>query len=105
MLATLIIRCPLIRLGRGLRSAHTYSCEGRTSRLHGTAYGHESGVTAKQALGRSQQGIPRDSLESCALHLAMCESPGYCRQQLMSKFNRGCLKHTEESWNCLLDVH
>lgn len=60
MLATLIIRCLVIRLGRDLRSAHTYSTEGGTSLLHGTAYGHESGVTAKQALGESQPGIPKD---------------------------------------------
>lgn len=70
MLATLIIRCPLIRLGRGLCSAHTYSCEGGTSLLHGTAYGHESGVIAKQALGRSEQGLPKDSLQ------VMCTSFG-----------------------------
>lgn len=70
MLATLIIRCPLIRFGRGLCSAHTYSCEGGTSLLHGTAYGHESGVTAEPALGRSEQGIPKDSLQ------VMCTSFG-----------------------------
>lgn len=63
MLATLIICCLLIRLGRDLCSAHTYSSEGGTSLLLGTAYGHESGITAKQALGESQQGIPKDSLQ------------------------------------------
>lgn len=53
MLDTLIIGRLLIGLGRGLRSAHTYSSEGGTSRLHRSAYGHESRVTAKQALGGS----------------------------------------------------
>lgn len=70
MLATLVFRCRLIRLGSGLCSALTYSCEGGTSPPDGTAYGHESGVIAKQAPERSQQGIPKDSLQ------VMCTSFG-----------------------------
>lgn len=91
MLATLIIRCPLIRLGWGLCSAHTYSCEGGTSLLDGTAYRHESGVIAKRAVGRSQQGIPKDSLQ------VMCTSFGLMWVTRLGqtaadvKYNRQCL--------------
>lgn len=49
MLATLILCCPLIRCGRGLRSASTYSCEGGASLLQGGAYGQsQSLVIANQ---------------------------------------------------------
>lgn len=61
MLATLIIRCPLIRLCRGLCSAQTYSRKGGTSLLHRVAWGHESGVIAKQALGESTRKPLRKS--------------------------------------------
>lgn len=91
MLATLIIRGLLIRLGRGLCFAHTYSCEGGTPVLHGTAYGHESGVIANEAQGGRQQGIPKTVYKSCALHLALCESPDKGWQELMPQFQRWCL--------------
>lgn len=52
MLATLLLRCGLIGLGGALCSALTYSREGGASLLDGTAYGHESGVTAEQSLER-----------------------------------------------------
>lgn len=90
-LATLIIRGLLIRLGRGLCFAHTYSCEGGTPVLHGTAYGHESGVIANEAQGGRQQGIPKTVYKSCALHLALCESPDKGWQELMPQFQRWCL--------------
>lgn len=64
MLATLIVCRRLIRLGGGLRSAHTHSCEGGTSLLHRKAYRHESGVTAEQELEGTD-------CASCALYLAL----------------------------------
>lgn len=61
MLATLIVFCPLISLGRGLCFAHTYSCEGGTSLLHRTAYEHKNGVKAKQTLKRVSKENPTRS--------------------------------------------
>lgn len=58
MLATLIICSSLISLGRGLCSAHTYSCEGWTSCLHRTAYRHEIGVIANQAESCPEGSLP-----------------------------------------------
>lgn len=88
MLATLIVRCPLFSLCGGQCSAQTYSCKGGTSLLHRMAWGHESGVTAKQALVGVNKETLKKVYKSCALCIALCESPGSGWQQLMPQFRR-----------------
>lgn len=59
MLATLIFCRPLVRLGGGLGSAHTDSCERGTPLLHGMAWGHGSGVASNKAVERFQRNSQR----------------------------------------------
>ena len=68
MLATWIIRCPLIRFAGGLRPAPTYSCEGGASLLQGGAYGQESWVIANQVQRENCTASQEYPYKPCVFH-------------------------------------